>query len=813
MSRGVCVSIVPAGSSLSTDEADLRTRGQMSVLPPDVDDFGSLQGFVSTLPGFPSGSSTCSYLRTFTFGKFTTQGWAYFAGELPEGPVIYVKVEIAPPPSVPSSRSLDAIFGEWKLAYGDFITKFLQQGGLGVQPQWGVPVGFDGRPSILFHKLQDRWTSDSDAWKLLDYTLRSKKSGCIPLMGVSGCGKTRTVFEILAANWGFFWTASSKRNGGSQDMALVGNTEPGSDPECRKHFAAVIEMKKLILARLLVLQQVLSIKPDLTPEQWLILQTEFNHFCGTEDPYKRLAMMLVSSYEFQQGDLIRLWDAVCSMLSCKPIFVRDEAQTLNGTRCFQSPQSHQLRARFSPVMKALMDVQLAAPVFASGTGINFLELENDILSLVGKMRGARLPLYVIKFDKWEKPREVYDFCIKYLPVLGLTARNCALLFSKFKGRKRCLVTCLEELLRNGCCWKKETVDAFYADLTTGDSSDFSMSLYSMVASFFQTGKGTFRFRGRDLSARELVMRAVSHYCFSNRAGLVLDSAEAHLLVSGLGSCERVRSWESRSSYEISEPMVLAAMTNYCVDNDHLERHLQVLMQSLVDDPAACGNLWEKLVVIHIPRFLDGQKPLNSWPCFKGLDLQNWGVCVPKLAGLNKQVWRETPAAPLSAYLKLPRGQRPMFFMFSSLSGPDIMFFVMLGDLLVPVFLQLKLRRQVQWDQAEGTTNPSKMYRRTSKQVSTAAIPALKEACFYGCISLVVAYPASDPKAPRWLTRRLVGYLGKDEVKEIFSSELCDFLAAIKSDFPDYKTYKELSSTTSLRAKRVKKEEYDDFQDF
>ena len=141
------------------------------------------------------------------------------------------------------------------------------------------------------------------------------------------------------------------------------------------------------------------------------------------------------------------------------------------------------------------------------------------------------------------------------------------------------------------------------------------------------------------------------------------------------------------------------------------------------------------------------------------------------------MWRESYAHyTISAFLDAQEKSRLPCLIFYKRSEPDVLFVVRLGDLKIPVFCQLKLRKHVNWDGAEATTNPKLMYKKHvefRKRVLTA--------CENGCICLVVAYPAKKPDKckPKWKDNRLVGYIGMEEMKILFGGALCDFLSSIK----------------------------------
>ncbi|CAO3568650.1 unnamed protein product [Mortierella alpina] len=69
------------------------------------------------------------------------------------------------------------------------------------------------RPSLLFMDLPDPSIPDSASRNLAAGSIlelvKENNRAVIPVFGVSGCGKTRAVIELLSQHWGFYFNASS----------------------------------------------------------------------------------------------------------------------------------------------------------------------------------------------------------------------------------------------------------------------------------------------------------------------------------------------------------------------------------------------------------------------------------------------------------------------------------------------------------------------------------------------------------------------------------------------------------------------------
>ncbi|KAI8345422.1 hypothetical protein B0O80DRAFT_283525 [Mortierella sp. GBAus27b] len=107
----------------------------------------------------------------------------------------------------------------------------------------------------------------------------------IPVFGVSGCGKTRAVIEILSQHWGFYFNAADD-DWGSGDMMTLYGTIRDYLKEIQASFAAVdLEVNNLIarkatlllfLSRLLVFKYYLRVpgsNETFNSARWTLLQS------------------------------------------------------------------------------------------------------------------------------------------------------------------------------------------------------------------------------------------------------------------------------------------------------------------------------------------------------------------------------------------------------------------------------------------------------------------------------------------------------------------------------------------------------------
>jgi hypothetical protein len=93
------------------------------------------------------------------------------------------------------------------------------------------------------------------------------------MIGVSGCGKTRTMYEYLYCRFGLYFVADVQGNGGSTDATVARTTIEdtiGTELFFRTSHNTI---SALLLARICVFGICMELRPDMTPYEWLLLQT------------------------------------------------------------------------------------------------------------------------------------------------------------------------------------------------------------------------------------------------------------------------------------------------------------------------------------------------------------------------------------------------------------------------------------------------------------------------------------------------------------------------------------------------------------
>jgi hypothetical protein len=138
------------------------------------------------------------------------------------------------------------------------------------------------------------------------------------LIGVSGSGKTRSLYEMLALNFGFYWTCSRAGNGGASIVKQ--RLEPLLFPSVgEEHRNAVGEVVKLLVcAYSILLLQWRRKCPDGTALEWLVFQTTANVvngpmeailvFLGSRTDDVFVAALVLAAKQCVEGDLLLVVD-------------------------------------------------------------------------------------------------------------------------------------------------------------------------------------------------------------------------------------------------------------------------------------------------------------------------------------------------------------------------------------------------------------------------------------------------------------------------------------------------------------------------
>ncbi|KAF9118081.1 hypothetical protein BGW39_001492 [Mortierella sp. 14UC] len=153
----------------------------------------------------------------------------------------------------------------------------------------GAVDTLDSGPSLLFLDLPHPPLSAGDALherfrsNILLSVLEGMQAQDLPVFGVSGCGKTRSMIEVLCLQWGFYFNAS-KNDLGSDDLYRLADFVDDKTSEntvsANTLFAKNMTLL-LFLSRLLILNYCLRVpgcRQTFSSARWALLQVCPNMF-------------------------------------------------------------------------------------------------------------------------------------------------------------------------------------------------------------------------------------------------------------------------------------------------------------------------------------------------------------------------------------------------------------------------------------------------------------------------------------------------------------------------------------------------------
>ncbi|KAF9345957.1 hypothetical protein BGX26_002558 [Mortierella sp. AD094] len=348
--------------------------------------------------------------------------------------------------------------------------------------------------------------------------IHSRAVTLMPLFGATGCGKTRTVIEMLSKNWGLYLNASSDDRG-SDDMWTLSNFVKDNmrystgNPEINNTNAEALTMC-LLLSRLLILQHCLqfpSIEGTFTCERWTLLQVcpgifgdlmvDIFKSDSTVDIFQSLFEKLASRYHTHnipredlrtlvQDAFKRIKDLLFSR--GQPVYTRnkfliglDEAQTLGNVFydrfTSQQQNSRESRPLLSPVLyglRSISETQTEFCIVPSGTGLSSYDL--DWMENSGgatKYENVAMEHRVINFPGWTSMSEVQsyvDHVGQCMPDGGRNKLRAMIppeaiesMYRKLRGRFRPIITVIENIIEANSIpsrWE-EAVDKTLGELT------------------------------------------------------------------------------------------------------------------------------------------------------------------------------------------------------------------------------------------------------------------------------------------------------------------------------------------------------------
>ncbi|KAF9981364.1 hypothetical protein BGZ75_007369 [Mortierella antarctica] len=619
----------------------------------------------------------------------------------------------------------------------------------------GVVDSQDAGPSLLFLDLPSPPLNAVDPIpeRYRSNVLLSKLEGMqaqdLPVFGVSGCGKTRSMIEMLCLQWGFYFNASKSDLGSGDLSQLAGfidtKTIEEQGPEKNTAFARNMTLV-LFLSRLLVLKYCLQV-PD----------------CRSTFSSASWAVLQICPHMFKKDVFSELYSKFYDRLE--------------GLTIFESTLRPIVRQELLSVRQILASHNF--PNFSSETKLRLVVDEAQILSDKGNIEfpGWRDPDSIQSFIDRVKERLQDDDSRTMMDVL-IPPAAVNMLHKRLTGRFRPITTAIEGIIQTGVpdTWEN-VIDTTEIMLTSWKERERRGNLcgelkrletkmlehpdiFKNVSSIRNT-LALFLFRFNLLDATEIVLEN-----------------EAHLIEAAFG---RIKLFGGVARTVLDEPFVLKAVKAFFHESDPLllaDAERAVLHSS---NASVHGNMWETMMP---PVFIETFKklPLSSWPLLANHTLPKslaGNVTIvgyvdqqSKLSISHKSITTHDfmEAHVKNGSMRKDQDVPPFYFPAPYVSGPDIVFYVKIAGNIFPVFVQLKLRQVLEGSDVEkalatvsSNTIQDKLDKEHKKLVKDLAeehkqtnrkqgatqqqqAPRLQDYCPTGVyVSMVITYPAEVVK--------------------------------------------------------------------
>ncbi|KAK3815348.1 MAG: hypothetical protein J3Q66DRAFT_344412, partial [Benniella sp.] len=658
----------------------------------------------------------------------------------------------------------------------------------------------DTRPSLLFSNLPHPPSSGdipgryptSDAILQLIERCISACDYTVPIFGVSGCGKTRGMIELLSRRWGFYFNAAADDLGSRDITTLISDIGRGlqSDREANNRQARTATYL-LLLSRLKILQHCLTISGShqtFTSARWTILQTcPYVLFDGI-DIFAQLFELFLPILDQYQTPLTEsgLVKAVQSEFQAtrhlleehgrqgglpsfsnrdRLLVVHDEAQLLGDRyegRFSSMARGEPDRPLLSPILWGFRTIsETNLTLITSGTGLSIYTLDwarsSGSINKSNRSLTGQNGFEYMEFPGWTGRESIEAYvaglrCL--LPTEGarqaldrlLPSEAIHAITERLVGRFRPAVTAIEKTIaRSEPDGWKGALDDTEEKLVSYDYRSEPGNLCHEIVRLENKYRDNLSILKELQTVEEVLGLLLFQRHMFGADRLVFEEAVPELVERAFG---RIKIIDGTARTVLDEPFVLKAAENFFRkrDPEFVKTMKSWVQQS--DRPQAHGYAWE-LMMMSVLIEVFKTRAFSDWPqeitsqCAKLADkAEIVGLVEQRLQRgishehISMEDFMEAHAKNKS--LRQDQSVPPFFFPKAKPSGPDIVFYIRVNGNLFPVFVQLKLRQVL-------TTKGAKS---ALKTVSAPMIEAHVEDFDHFCptdktyISMIIAYPAT-----------------------------------------------------------------------
>ncbi|XP_024521490.1 uncharacterized protein LOC112342990 [Selaginella moellendorffii] len=462
----------------------------------------------------------------------------------------------------------------------DFLDAYLEgKVSLPVDDDYGVPVYMKVPSMLLFRIGQSEHSCCAQLKEQLE-NAESLGRRCMIVSGVSGCGKTRSLYDLFCERDGFYFVVTAL-NGGSQDLefsirmleSFLIRAHRNPEGESLMELALNQTVARVFVTLLLACRMKIYLyckSKNITSRQWLLLQAA----CRGLAQQDGVALLRDPFCEFFRGAVTKLCGLSRNQIGSQlepllhqlnspvpiPTIALDEAQ--EAMKLFEDGYFWSTsRGGYVPFANCLenhcrVDTALKHVVIVSGTGYTLYFKQDLLCTGIGKLIADT---DFVNFGIWENAKEMVNYAEQAIALTEDDEADLRTLYKVFKGRFRPLACVLEIMILKDLSLREAAAYVTVGLTTKRSQPETKKTSYGAVSKLAEKQAIV-----HGVNLIQELEAAVVQYFGAGRGYVFRDNEDicVALVEAGLGWLERTA---AGCIVHVDEYLVLAAARNYFQD--------------------------------------------------------------------------------------------------------------------------------------------------------------------------------------------------------------------------------------------------------